>query len=364
MARLIAVLAGVLALVLGIASPANATSSPDQGSATAYTYNDPHHSSDSPTAQTERGPPAALDRDTTHGAVDRWSRGASAWSGHTFSRAVTTYGDTARLVLVALGTSTAKEQAEADGRALTSLARSDVAAKTESRVLSTAGDVCKFNSFTGTTLVLMGDGTKKPIKDVELGDTVMATDPETGESGPRKVVDLIRHSGPHTMVAVRLADGATIDATAQHPFWVESRDAWVDAIDLKPGDIVVDASGDLIAVAGVGISEQDLTAYNLTVAGLHTYYAGEDAVLVHNSGCTNIADLPASAVRNLTEDSNYAFSRLSQNHGVTRVEFREQIHMIKRNENLPADFNLSFGPTGDVWNPRTGELIGSIVHGG
>lgn len=54
---------------------------------------------------------------------------------------------------------------------------------------------------------------------------------------------------------------------------------------------------------------------------------------------------------------------LSQNHGVSRIEFREQIHMIKRNENLPADFNLSFGPAGDVWNPRTGELIGSIVHG-
>lgn len=37
--------------------------------------------------------------------------------------------------------------------------------------------------------------------------------------------------------------------------------------------------------------------------------------------------------------------------------------MIKRNENLRADFNLSFGPTGDVWNPRIRELIGSIVHG-
>lgn len=53
----------------------------------------------------------------------------------------------------------------------------------------------------------------------------------------------------------------------------------------------------------------------------------------------------------------------SQSHGVTRIEFREQIHMIKRNENLRADFNLSFGPTGDVWNPRIRELIGSIVHG-
>lgn len=49
-----------------------------------------------------------------------------------------------------------------------------------------------------------------------LGDLVMATDPETGESGPRKVVDLIRHSGPHLIVAARLSDGSTIDATDQH----------------------------------------------------------------------------------------------------------------------------------------------------
>lgn len=131
----------------------------------------------------------------------------------------------------------------------------------------------------------------------------------------------------------------------------------------EAGDVLVASDGSRRTVASLGISEQDLTAYNLTVAGLHTYFAGDDSVLVHNTGCTNIADLPTSAVRNLSEDANYAFSRLSQNHGVTRIESREQIHMIKRNENLPADFNLSFGPTGDVGNPRTAELIGSIVHG-
>ena len=357
--RIVAVLAALFAGWLGLLQPATAATPPATFVST-NTYDSPHSPGVDEGTRDERGPPEA----SVHHAVDRRSHGVSTRQDGAAPSAVTTYPTSATTVQVVNATTTTGRPVGLDRGDLSTLPRAGVAAKTESRVLSTAGDVCKFNSFTGTTLVLMGDGTKKPIKDVELGDTVMATDPETGESGPRKVVDLIRHSGPHTMVAVRLADGATIDATAQHPFWVESRDAWVDAIDLKPGDIVVDASGDLIAVAGVGISEQDLTAYNLTVAGLHTYYAGEDAVLVHNSGCTNIADLPASAVRNLTEDSNYAFSRLSQNHGVTRVEFREQIHMIKRNENLPADFNLSFGPTGDVWNPRTGELIGSIVHGG
>jgi hypothetical protein len=149
---------------------------------------------------------------------------------------------------------------------------------------NTAAKVCA-NSFTGDTVVLMADGTKKPIKDVQLGDRVIATDPETGKTGPRKVVDLIRHGGWHTMVAVRLSDGSTIDATDRHPFWVESRGTWVDAIDLEPGDVVLDSNGDPLTVTSLGISEQDLTAYNLTVAGLHTYYVGDEAVLVHNAVC-------------------------------------------------------------------------------
>lgn len=40
-----------------------------------------------------------------------------------------------------------------------------------------------------------------------------------------------------------------------------------------------------LAVVGVKIGIEYLRAYNLTVAGLHTYYAGADSVLVHNAGC-------------------------------------------------------------------------------
>ena len=41
---------------------------------------------------------------------------------------------------------------------------------------------CKVNSFTGDTKVLMTDGSRKPIRDVRIGDMVLATDPASGRS--------------------------------------------------------------------------------------------------------------------------------------------------------------------------------------
>lgn len=140
------------------------------------------------------------------------------------------------------------------------------------------------NSFDAGTLVLMADGTRKPIEDVELGDEVIATDPETGEQGPRKVIDLIRHGGLHTMVDIQLSDGSQVDATDEHPFWVESEGEWVDAINLEAGDVVTTAGGAMLTVTSTTVSQADLTAYNLTIADLHTYHVGTADVLVHNSG--------------------------------------------------------------------------------
>lgn len=155
------------------------------------------------------------------------------------------------------------------------------------------------NSFTATTLVLLADGSRKPIKDVRLGDLVMATNPITGESGPRKVVDLIRHYGPHVMVAVLLADGTTIDATDEHPFWVTNRGgqgagdgSWVDAIDLRFGDRVITNEDRQVLVVSSGVAARDLMAYNLTVEGLHTFYISEIDVLVHNDYVPAPKELP------------------------------------------------------------------------
>jgi hypothetical protein len=88
-----------------------------------------------------------------------------------------------------------------------------------------AGDC---NSFARGTLVLLADGSTKPIEEVELGDRVVATDPEAGESGPQKVVATIVGHGEKNLVEVTVdVDGdagdavETITATAEHPFWVD-----------------------------------------------------------------------------------------------------------------------------------------------
>ncbi|WP_083852967.1 Hint domain-containing protein [Saccharomonospora glauca] len=84
------------------------------------------------------------------------------------------------------------------------------------------------NSFALGTRVLLADGSTKPIEEVELGDRVVATDPETGESGPQKVVATIVGQGEKNLVEVTVdVDGdagdavETITATAEHPFWVD-----------------------------------------------------------------------------------------------------------------------------------------------
>ncbi|MGI5372628.1 RHS repeat-associated core domain-containing protein [Streptomyces iakyrus] len=161
-----------------------------------------------------------------------------------------------------------------------------IGAKATSRVGCTAP-----NSFTGDTPVLMADGTRKPIKDVQIGDTVLATDPETGESGPRKVTALINGEGDKQLVDITLTDSltgsesSTLTATDGHPFWVPALHRWIDAGDLKSGQWLQTSNGSWVQVAAVRHRTQSVSVYNLTVDDLHTYHvvAGGTPVLVHNS---------------------------------------------------------------------------------
>ncbi|MBU4187202.1 MAG: hypothetical protein KJ817_03290 [Actinobacteria bacterium] len=209
------------------------------------------------------------------------------------------------------------------------------------------------NSFTGDTPVLMADGSKKPIRKVRLGDKVMAADPVTGVEGPRKVVDLIRHSGVHVMVAVHLSDGGVLNATDHHRFWVANRQAWVDAIDLKAGDQVVDRDGDQVVVAGVGISEQDLTAYNLTVAGLHTYFVGKANILVHNQGeACPIAAESADDVAQVTK--NRIAGNEFRDLVATRLEAEEGFTVLQKEFGVRTPFGWRYI---DILAQRNGGLI-------
>jgi RHS repeat-associated protein len=152
---------------------------------------------------------------------------------------------------------------------------------------------CSVSSFVPGTEVLMADGTTKPIEDVEVGDQVRATDPHTGETGSRPVVATITTQGTKNLVELTIdTDGrageatATLTATANHPFWADDQDRWIEAGDLR-------ADADLRTTrASVGLvdgrSEQGYRrVHNLTVEGIHTYYviADNTSVLVHNTPC-------------------------------------------------------------------------------
>ncbi|GAA3973606.1 polymorphic toxin-type HINT domain-containing protein [Streptomyces plumbiresistens] len=150
--------------------------------------------------------------------------------------------------------------------------------------------------FLAGTDVLMADGSTKDIEDVQLGDKVLATDPKTGETVPRKVTRLIRTEGDKYFNELSIATENGIEkltATYEHPFWSPSHQDWVPARKLKPGMTLRTDDDDTVIVTGNRPFAKQARTYNLTVDDLHTYYvlAGQTPVLVHNSSCpTSAAD--------------------------------------------------------------------------
>ncbi|MFE1788996.1 polymorphic toxin-type HINT domain-containing protein [Streptomyces sp. NPDC059525] len=151
---------------------------------------------------------------------------------------------------------------------------------------------CK-NSFPTGVRVLMADGTTKSIEDVHDGDTVMATDPQTGETTPKSVTATITTPDDKDFTDLTLTDDANprgppakITSTYHHPYWSESRHQWVDAGELTPAEHLRQPDGATLTVASVRNYPYAVTTHNLTVEDLHTYYvlAGSTPVLVHNCG--------------------------------------------------------------------------------
>ncbi len=177
------------------------------------------------------------------------------------------------------------------------------------------------SSFVPGTSVRMADGSDKHIEDVEVGDKVLATDPETGETSAQPVLGTVTSKGDKNLIQITvntsvpafgwLADEDSKPATAKflnhkagktgviiatdnHPFWVAGDiNTWVEAADLKPGMWLRTSAGTYIQVSATkprSIHHQRV--HNLTIANTPTYYvgAGNASTLVHNTGgCGNFS---------------------------------------------------------------------------
>jgi RHS repeat-associated protein len=152
---------------------------------------------------------------------------------------------------------------------------------------------CLGNSFVAGTAVLMADGSHKPIEQVTSGDKVKATDPVTGESGVKPVTGTIAGAGDKHLVTISVGIGgdrngttSTLTATDGHPFWVANLHKWVEAKDLRPGNMLRTSAGTYVQVVRTRSWTAYRGVYNLSIDTAHTYYAlaGNTPVLVHNCG--------------------------------------------------------------------------------
>ncbi len=156
---------------------------------------------------------------------------------------------------------------------------------------------CPFNSFSAETPILTADG-PQPIWQVGEGELGYAFNEATGQIELHPVTDTISHHDPSivllTLSSPELAEGSEVlETTTEHPFYVVEINEWlplaqsarwVDAIDLRVGDAVLQADGETGRVLAVGVVDAPQRMYNLTVDTAHTFFVGDQQWLVHNCG--------------------------------------------------------------------------------
>ncbi|MFF2631202.1 DddA-like double-stranded DNA deaminase toxin [Kitasatospora griseola] len=232
------------------------------------------------------------------------------------------------------------------------------------KAATTVAKTCARNSFPAGTLVLMGDGTTKPIEQIQAGDTVQAADPQTGESGPRRVEATIYTPDDFDFTELTVASPdkgqqGTVTATDHHPFWVQNTTQWTYAGDIRPGDTLRTDTGATAQVASIRHWTALQPAYNLTVADLHTYYvlAGTTPLLTHNINCAEVFPAVKKALEALGNKTLVVWQKTQPTRGFVleagaKGERKATRALVSGNEETKAAINKYFkeelGYTGNL----------------
>jgi len=161
--------------------------------------------------------------------------------------------------------------------------------------------------FLSGTPVLMGDGTRKAIQDVQIGDKVLTRKDLNDASLKEAVV-----TGTHTVeVDGYLIINDTLRVTPEHKMFVNG--SWTAAGSIQVGDKLVGIQGEEVVVADIAFVREKVLVHNLTIDTYHTYFAGD--VWVHNN--------KDGGVRSAFKDTAYWNPRVRLgDNGKARVTFR------------------------------------------
>ena len=143
-----------------------------------------------------------------------------------------------------------------------------------------SGGMTSNQCFVAGTAILTSSG-YVAIENIRTGDMVWASDPDTGETALKEVVQTFRNET--TELVHVTVNGEEIVCTNEHPFYSPVK-GWTAACQLRAGDILVLVNGEYVVVEQVQheLLEAPVATYNFEVQDFHTYYVGEQSVLVHN----------------------------------------------------------------------------------
>jgi hypothetical protein len=79
-------------------------------------------------------------------------------------------------------------------------------------------------------------------------------------------------------------DGEQVETTPEHPFFTREY-GWLPAGELSVGMHIRKANGEYGVVQAVEVVQRQQPMYNLTVAGAHTFFVGQQRWLVHHNTC-------------------------------------------------------------------------------
>ncbi len=144
------------------------------------------------------------------------------------------------------------------------------------RVYKTAShyNVRQLSCLDGGTCVQTADGLKA-IKNIQIGDMVLAQDVETGELALKAVLQTTIRP-PEVMLNI-VTESAEIKATAGHRWFVAGK-GWLMTQELESHMLLHDATG-TTRIVNVTRDDHAREAYNLIVEEFQTYFVGPARVL-------------------------------------------------------------------------------------
>ena len=150
--------------------------------------------------------------------------------------------------------------------------------------------------FVAGTKVLLANGIYKNIENITVGDEVLSYSEESGEYTPQRVIDTFIKKA-NSLVEIDMGEEKII-ATLSHPFYVPEFRRWVPAGQLKEGYKLLTTNNRYAEVESVELKhcKDSVDVFNFTVENTHTYFVGDNPVLVHNS-CQKLTDAEVDSAR-------------------------------------------------------------------